>query len=151
MQPPVIEDENGNEYLCTILGHSSGQFTASHMKIAPPKPDVQALGSCLSYIKRYAYASLVGVVVADDTPEDNGQVEVRERNDSPASSKPSEYVHNYTGLISEKQLAWIKRTLDGHDDLLEKTLAQNNITALEKLDKSKFSAAMDWINKELKK
>ncbi len=150
IQHQVIDDETGTEYLCTTLGHSSGQFINSHMKIAPPKPDVQALGSYLSYIKRYAYASLVGVVVVDAS-DDNEQVEVGERNDSPASSKPSEYVHNYTGLISDKQLAWIKRLLDGHGDLLEKILAQNNITALEKLEKSKFPAALEWVSKELKK
>lgn len=63
-QPP-IKGEFG-ETLRTILGHSSGQWLASEIVLKPTKTDPQALGSYITFMRRYAYASIVGVVTKED-------------------------------------------------------------------------------------
>lgn len=61
--------ENGTDILETILLHTSGQYLTSRLRIAPIKPDPQAMGSAITYARRYALAALIGVVQADDDGE----------------------------------------------------------------------------------
>lgn len=61
----IITDEHG-DHLVTTLGHSSGQWISSKMRIAPLKSDVQSLGSYITYLRRYSYAALVGVYDGED-------------------------------------------------------------------------------------
>ena len=48
----------------TQLMHSSGQWIRSRLMMKPVKSDPQSIGSCISYLRRYSLASMVGV-----TPE----------------------------------------------------------------------------------
>lgn len=61
----VKPSENGMS-LVTTLGHSSGQWIRSEMPIMLQKQDPQALGSALTYYRRYSLAALVGVVSDED-------------------------------------------------------------------------------------
>ena len=54
------DTEEDVTYLITVLGHASGQFMISRVKLAPPKTDVQSLGSYITYMKRYAYNQFWG-------------------------------------------------------------------------------------------
>lgn len=64
----VSNDEN-SQYLTTLLGHSSGQWMKSIIKLPVQKAGAQELGSCLSYCRRYGLASMVGVYQDDDDGE----------------------------------------------------------------------------------
>jgi hypothetical protein len=57
---------DGTMSLNTILTHSSGEFMSYLMSVPVTKPDAQGAGSCLTYMRRYALAAVVGVVQADD-------------------------------------------------------------------------------------
>jgi ERF superfamily len=52
--------------LTTIIAHSSGEWISQEMSVPMSKIDAQGAGSCISYMRRYALASVVGVVQADD-------------------------------------------------------------------------------------
>ena len=52
--------------LTTMLIHSSGQWLAGELRILPAKQDAQSIGSCLTYMRRYALAAIAGVVTEDD-------------------------------------------------------------------------------------
>jgi hypothetical protein len=58
--------------LTTILFHSSGQWISSNLEMTPldnsgkPSNNPQAVGSCISYMRRYMLASMVGVASDDD-------------------------------------------------------------------------------------
>ena len=52
--------------LTTILTHSSGEWISQEMSVPMSKVDAQGAGSCLSYMRRYSLAAVVGVVQADD-------------------------------------------------------------------------------------
>lgn len=57
------------QVLVTTLAHASGQWIKSIMILPTQKPGPQEIGSCLSYCRRYALASMVGVYQDDDDAE----------------------------------------------------------------------------------
>lgn len=59
----------GTTILVTTLLHSSGQLIQGRYPVHPVKPDPQALGSALSYARRYALQAIVGVAPDDDDGE----------------------------------------------------------------------------------
>jgi len=69
----VIQTTGGNGSgvitVYTILAHSSGQWIKGALSIKPAKTDPQTLGSCLTYLRRYALAGVVGLSPLDDDAE----------------------------------------------------------------------------------
>jgi ERF superfamily len=55
--------------LVTTLAHTSGQWIKSEILINPVKNDPQGLGAAMTYLRRYSYAAMVGVVTEDDDGE----------------------------------------------------------------------------------
>ncbi|CDK30160.1 ERF family protein [Candidatus Babela massiliensis] len=76
----ILSDDEGRMLLCTILSHASGQWIESRVRIIPPKNDVQSIGSYMTYLKRYSYASIVGVVTSDE--DDDGERAVADMRNS---------------------------------------------------------------------
>lgn len=50
----------------TMLAHSSGEWVSSKVDARPAKDDPQSLGSCITYLRRYSLAAVVGVAPEDD-------------------------------------------------------------------------------------
>lgn len=65
----TLQTIEGQLCLVSILGHSSGQWIKSMIPVNPSKNDIQALGSAITYCRRYSLAALVGVCPADDDGE----------------------------------------------------------------------------------
>lgn len=62
--------ETGGILLITTLGHSSGQWIRSYLPIAMEgKATPQALGSAITYMRRYALAAIANIVTDDDDGE----------------------------------------------------------------------------------
>ena len=53
----------------TILAHSSGEFIESDLTMVAAQNTPQGIGSCITYARRYALSSLVGVAAEDDDAE----------------------------------------------------------------------------------
>jgi hypothetical protein len=68
----VKATEEGKSLLCTRLGHTSGQWIESSIPIRSEKPGIQGFGSNLSYLRRYMYGALVGVVSSGE--DDDGEM-----------------------------------------------------------------------------
>lgn len=62
------KDEQGN-YVETLLLHTSGQWLSSKTYTIPVKNDPQAVGSAITYARRYGLAAMVGVCPEDDDAE----------------------------------------------------------------------------------
>lgn len=92
--------ENSQMFLYTRLCHASGQWMESKMPINPPKNDIQAIGSYISYVRRYTLAAIVGVVVGEE--DDDGEAAMV-RNKI-ASEKPN--------VISENNAVELEKILD---------------------------------------
>lgn len=58
----------------TVLAHSSGQWIAGDLTMTAQQNTPQAVGSCITYARRYALAAMVGVA-----PDDDDDAEAAER------------------------------------------------------------------------
>jgi ABC-type phosphate transport system substrate-binding protein len=64
IQSPDCEGET--MYLETMLAHASGEWIKGRFLLKPTKPDMQGLGSAITYARRYSLAAMVGVIQEDD-------------------------------------------------------------------------------------
>lgn len=122
-------NEEGLHVLHTLLAHSSGQWIETRMKINPAKNDIQGLGSYISYIRRYSYAALVGVVVSDE--DDDGEAVV-----APERNKP--FIQRHDGTIIPEQVHELQYELEGHPDIVQMIYEKLSISALDQIQKSQF-------------
>lgn len=58
---------NGGK-LITLLSHTSGQWFKSELLLPAQSADYQAFGSAITYLKRYSYCAILGIVA--DTDDD---------------------------------------------------------------------------------
>jgi hypothetical protein len=58
--------KDGKQFLYTTLAHTSGQWMRSEMEVIVAKQDIQALGSSLTYCRRYSLSMMAGVCPEDD-------------------------------------------------------------------------------------
>lgn len=121
-----IISDNGQDYLVTMLCHASGQWLSSRMRIAPAKSDIQSLGSCITYLRRYSYAALVGVY--DGQEDDDGNHAVHYE-----APKPKD-----NGYISVDELNVLERELHGHEDITKSLLNILGVTHLRFMKKEVF-------------
>lgn len=69
IQMPEEINENGRLNITTMLAHSSGQYIFSTLTMTVTKLDPQAIGSAITYGRRYALAAMVGLAQEDDDGE----------------------------------------------------------------------------------
>lgn len=71
-----LETINGVLTSITRLGHCSGQWLDSHFPVFPADNKMTTLGSALTYLRRFAYTAIVGVVPSDgfDDSDDDGEM-----------------------------------------------------------------------------
>ena len=62
----TMKTENGMHFLVTTLMHTSGEFIEGSIPLLLDKPNMQGLGSALTYARRYGLAAMVGIHQEDD-------------------------------------------------------------------------------------
>lgn len=62
----VGQDGNGNTTLTTVLLHKSGEWYADTQPLLLVKADPQSQGSAITYARRYAVMSVLGLVAEED-------------------------------------------------------------------------------------
>jgi hypothetical protein len=66
----VIQSPSGDgksiQLITTIIEAESGEFIESEFSMVPVKQDPQGMGSCITYMRRYALASILKLNVDDD-------------------------------------------------------------------------------------
>lgn len=67
LQP--LSNINGTPAMATIIVHESGEFLETVFPLNPPKDDPQAMGSYITYMRRYGLASAIGIITGDDDGE----------------------------------------------------------------------------------
>lgn len=80
----------------TMLSHSSGLWVRGKLFMRPAKNDPQAIGSAITYARRYALAAIVGVYQEDDDGNTASQPKARiDLKPTPTPQFDSDMVHNY--------------------------------------------------------
>ncbi len=62
----LISKDGEKQILETVLFHSSGQYISSTLVLTPKDDTPQAIGSSITYARRYSLAAIVGVSSDDD-------------------------------------------------------------------------------------
>jgi hypothetical protein len=62
----VAQFPSGENGLTSILLHESGEFISAEYQMRPVKDDPQGRGSCITYQRRYALASILGLNIDED-------------------------------------------------------------------------------------
>lgn len=139
----ILDDADGAKWLITLMLHNSGQWMHSKCRIVPPKNDIQSISSCITYMKRICYASLVGVVTSDE--DDDGEAAVATTRDTFAKGTALNTKYNpretSPEVISKDQLAEIEYELVGYPEICEMVLDGLKIQSLADMPKEKYSAA----------
>ena len=84
-----VNFDGTNYYLETILSHSSGEFIKSSIQLMIDRKNMQGLGSAITYAKRYAWASILGIVSDDDDDgAEASKTEIKNEEKPKQQSKP---------------------------------------------------------------
>lgn len=142
-------DDSGATMLHTRLMHSSGQWLECRTRIVPPKNDVQSYGSTLTYQKRYAAQALLGITIAGDKDDDDGEIAVVPMRETFA--KGTALNTNYNAKIESKdcvtreQIDELEYELAEFPDICEMVLDGLKIQSLADMPKSKYQASVTRI------
>ena len=82
VQMPTDAPTPDSVALTTLLLHTSGEYISSTVSAPLTKKDAQAIGSALTYLRRYALSAIIGVVADDD---DDGNAASRPHTNGAAS------------------------------------------------------------------
>lgn len=121
-----VVNKDGEQYLETTLGHSSGQWISSEMRLPIQKPGPQELGSCLSYCRRYSLAAIVGVYQDDDDGEKGERLplsapgERPQTNSLPAPAKVSPNVATLSAQMIQQLNPYFAEDLDAIEMVSQK-------------------------------
>lgn len=143
----IMPNDDGQNILHTILAHSSGQWIETRMRILPSKPDVQSLASYITYLRRYSYGAIVGVVSADE--DDDGEVAVHAEREvfakgTALNTKYNPKEQSYE-TVTKEQLEEINYELSNYPDIASQVLDGLRIQSLADIPRSKFLAAIQRI------
>ena len=143
----IMPNEDGQNILHTILAHSSGQWIETQMRILPSKPDVQALSSYLSYLRRYSYAAIVCTVSADE--DDDAEIamapdRMKAEKGTALNTKYDPREQSYE-TITKEQLEELNYELAEYPDIVEMIHDGMKIQSLSDLPKTKFQAAINRV------
>lgn len=116
----------------TMLVHSSGEWIRGTLALKPVKSDPQAIGSAITYGRRYALASMCGVAPEDDDGNAASQ---------PAKTAPPTFISKEQADILQHKLA--KTLTDA-----EKFCAAYKIDCLENLPAAQFKDALAKLQKK---
>jgi hypothetical protein len=141
----IVLNDDGQSLLHTILAHSSGQFIESRMRIVPPKNDIQSFGSYLTFLRRYSYAALIGVVTGEQ--DDDGEVAMVEARQIIAKGPSNKYNPKEQSFetVTKEQLEEMEYELQGCPDLAEEIMDKMRIQSLADLPKSKYMVSIQRI------
>lgn len=148
----ILPNDDGQNILHTLLCHSSGQWIETRMRIVPPKSDIQTMGSYITYLRRYSYASIVGITTAED--DDDGEIAVSHSRNTVAKGtrlntkyNPKEETYE---TITKEQLEELEYEIGEFDDIAEMVLEGLKLQSLADMPKSKYLPSVTRI-REIKR
>lgn len=130
----------GMTILHTRLMHASGQWIESRCRIVPSKNDDQTYGSTLTYQKRHAAMTLLGVTVANDRLDDDAEISMIGSRKILAKGPSNKYnpKEESSETITKEQLEELEYELGDYPDLAEEIMDKLCVQSLADMPKSKF-------------
>lgn len=115
-----------NGKLITLLLHKSGQWVKSVVILPQQTADYQAFGSALTYLKRYTYCAILGIVADADDDANYAQGHHAEINNANSSKKSKGQNNDDMNTLLNEALEEIKmiKTRDQFNDVWVKWNSQ---------------------------
>ena len=123
----------------TVLGHSSGQMMVSTLSIPVTKKDPQGVGMAITYARRYALSSVIGLAQADDDAESSVS---HEENGEQNTAAPYEYA-------TDKQVKMIRTIISKYKISADSILNRYQVANLESLGKNQASECIRILKKQV--
>lgn len=137
----TVNDKDTAEHLMsliTIITHESGEWMSQEMTVPVTKADAQGAGSCITYMRRYSLAAVVGVYQDDD--------------DGNSASAPKELTpKERPATLTEEELANIKQlALDTNTEIanIAKFYGKKDIKEVERLH---YAGIIEQLEKKIAK
>ena len=141
IQRPMANGD-GKSYLFSRLCHASGQWIESRMHLTPTKADMQGMGSAITYAKRYAYASIIGVSTGEDD-DGNAACSLEKK------TKKSGSLATITQMQAKSILEIVSKS--AQENLMDKILGFYKISKLGDLLASSFDDCVKTLKQKEKK
>ena len=110
--------EMGGPVVITTLLHESGQWIRGTLPINPVKEDPQALGSAITYGRRYSLSAILGICPEDDDGEKGMSRSAKKTQKKAPKEQPKPDPDKKDGEMSVKQWKFIEKC--GQDEGLSK-------------------------------
>ncbi len=137
----------GMTILHTRLMHGSGQWIESRCRIVPSKNDDQTYGSTLTYQKRHAAMTLLGVTYSEDRLDDDAEISMIGSRKMLAKGPSNKYnpKEESSETITKEQLEELEYELSDYPDLAEEIMDKLRVQSLADMPKSKFLVSVGRI------
>lgn len=135
--------------LWTVLGHQSGQYTATCTKIVQGKNFRDTYNGIESF-KRLSASNLLGIALSHNDPlfvDDHGQEEFDHQVIQQAKKNERPMVSNFSDTVNKDQYADLLFELEGRVELTEQILETYKISTLADLPKSEYHMALARIRR----
>lgn len=149
----TMDYQNERPVLVTTLSHISGEFVRSVIPLLAVKMDSQALGSAITYARRYALAAIVGVCPADDSADVDDDAEKamgRSYSPAPKVSQPTKEPKP----LSDKQEAFLDSLVLQVELIDESYIAKVKehlgVKSIYDVDSQQFDVAIKAFQKRIK-
>ena len=157
VQTTAIDKEVGLIRLTTTLAHASGEWLSSEWPVCPITETAapRRMGAALTYARRYALFTLVGIAGEDDldAPDLNGKVDtfptvgsgVGVAADTQPARAPDERPSAPVALLRKEKAVRLPRTILGPEQ--SAALRERMLLGLDQLQSA--DEAADWVHKNL--
>lgn len=125
---------DGQIFLVTTLLHSSGEWMKGFYPLYLSKQDPQAMGSAVTYARRYTLAAIVGVCKEG---EDDDAEKAQDR------KAPKE-------MITDEQLKTLIKTVGTDLEAKDIILKRFGAKAFNEIPKENFATMMTWLETRMK-
>lgn len=130
----------------TLLAHSSGEWICGELTMTAQQNTPQGIGSCITYARRYALASMVGVAPEDDDGNAASQTPPSRPQAVPmaAPSAPPEYANWLIDLeaTADEGSAALEKAWKASQPYLRKYLTDSNKAKWEQIKDRAAHAAV---------
>lgn len=126
-----------NVHCVSVLGHSSGQMMVSTLVIPVTKKDPQGIGMAITYARRYALSSIIGLAQADDDAESSVS------HDENGEQTPA---YEYA---TDKQVKMIRTIISKYKISTDSILNRYQVANLESLGKNQASECIRILKKQV--
>lgn len=144
----IVDYEDGS-WLITVLLHLSGQWIKAKRRIAPPKNDIQSIHSYTTFLKRMAYASIVGVGAENEDDDGERAMATSRETFAKGTALNNKYnpKENTAEVITKEQREEVEYELAEYPDIAETVLDSLKIQSIADIPKSKFMNTVTRIRK----